>query len=124
MLIIKRNHLNKEKFISHYSTVKYPFAFPDDKIYNNKLILSVHKYAPYDFIMNSNMSLNEFSLDYRAELYDKFTIIYKKFIQEGHHVVIGEMGVVNKNNTQARVNLGRYYIEICRKIPIFSFYLG
>ena len=122
---------NEKRFIlmpalaaGYDSTVKSPFKFPEDKKYNgnnNKLLLSVHMYAPYDFAMNPDMSLNEFTLEYRAELYEKFTTIYQKFVKNGHHVVVGEMGVVNKNNTQARVSWGRYYLESCRKFQFSAF---
>ena len=106
------------------STVNSPFVFPDDSHYNGlnqKLMLSVHMYAPYDFAMNPDMTLNEFTLVYRAELYEKFTTIYKKFVKKGYHVVVGEMGVVNKNNTQERANWGRYYLESCRKFQFSAF---
>ena len=121
---------NKKRFImlpalaaGYDSTVKSPFKFPDDSKYNkeNKLILSVHMYAPYDFAMNPDMTLTQFTLEYRAELYEKFTTIYKKFVQNGYHVVVGEMGAVNKNNTQARTNWGRYYLESCRKFQFSAF---
>ena len=122
---------NEKRFIlcpalaaGYDATVKSPFKFPDDSKYNkvnNKLLLSVHMYAPYDFAMNPDMTLNDFTLDYRAELYEKFTTIYNKFVKNGHHVVVGEMGVVNKNNTQARVNWGRYYLEGCRKFQFSAF---
>ena len=122
---------NEKRFIlcpalaaGYDSTVKSPFRFPDDKRYNgnnNKLMLSVHMYAPYDFAMNPDMELDEFTLEYRAELYEKFTTLYNKFVKNGHRVVVGEMGVVNKNNTQARVNWGRYYLESCRKFQFSAF---
>ena len=122
---------NEKRFVlmpalaaGYESTVKSPFMFPDDSYYNgynNKLMLSVHMYAPYDFAMNPNMTLSEFTLEYRAELYEKFTTIYQKFVQKGHHVVVGEMGVVNEKNTQQRLNWGRYYIESCRKFQFSAF---
>ena len=122
---------NEKRFIlmpalaaGYESTVKSPFKFPDDSYYNrynNKLMLSVHMYAPYDFAMNPNMTLSDFTLEYRAELYEKFTTIYQKFVKKGYHVVVGEMGVVNKNNTQQRLNWGRYYIQSCRKFQFSAF---
>ena len=122
---------NEKRFImcpalaaGYDSTMKSPFEFPDDTKYNknnNKILLSVHMYAPYDFVMNPDMSFNEFTFEYRAELYDKFTNLYKKFILNGHHVVIGEMGIVNKNNTMARGNWGRYYLDSCRKFQFSAF---
>ena len=78
---------------------------------NKRLLFSVHMYAPYDFAMNPNMTLNEFTLEYRAELYEKFSSLYKKYTTQGYYVVVGEMGVVNKNNTIARTQWGKYYLE-------------
>ena len=46
------------------ATMKSPFKFPNDKKYNpdnNKLILSVHMYAPYDFALNPDMKLSKFT---------------------------------------------------------------
>jgi hypothetical protein len=67
------------------------------------------------------MSLSEFTLDYRDELYDKFKNLYLKFVKKGHHVVIGEMGAVDKNNTQGRIAWGKYYLESCRKFQFSAF---
>ena len=62
---------NEKRFIlvtalsaGYDTTVNSPFEFPDDTAYNkenNKLLLSVHIYVPYDFAMNPNMTLNEFT---------------------------------------------------------------
>ena len=105
------------------SSVNSPFEFPDDSLYNkkNKLLFSVHMYTPYDFAMKPDMELSEFTLDYRQELYDKFKTLYQKFVQKGHHVVIGEMGAVDKNNTQGRIAWGKYYLESCRKFQFSAF---
>ena len=105
------------------SSINSPFQFPDDSKYNskNKLLFSVHMYTPYDFAMKPDMELSEFTLDYRAELYDKFKNLYQKFVQKGHHVVIGEMGAVDKNNTEGRIAWGKYYLESCRKFQFSAF---
>ena len=122
---------NEKRFImlpalaaGYDSSVNSPFKFPNDLKYNpsnNKLLFSVHMYTPYDFAMKPDMELSEFTLDYRAELYDKFKTLYQKFVQSGYHVVIGEMGAVNKNNTQGRIAWGRYYLESCRQFQFSAF---
>ena len=105
------------------SSMNSPFQFPDDSKYNskNKLLFSVHMYTPYDFAMKPDMELSEFTLDYRADLYDKFKNLYQKFVQKGHHVVIGEMGAVDKNNTEGRIAWGKYFLESCRKFQFSAF---
>ena len=122
---------NKKRFIlitglsaGYDATINSPLVFPDDSKYNpdnNKLLLSVHMYAPYDFAMNPNMTLNEFTPEYRAELYEMFKNVYRKYVARGIYVVVGEMGVVNKNNTLARIAWGRYYVEGCRKFHFSPF---
>ena len=47
---------------------------------NNKLKLSVYMNASYDFAMNPNMTLNDFSPEYRAEINDNFSIIYRRYV--------------------------------------------
>ena len=106
------------------ATMKSPFIFPDDRKYNpknNKLILSVHMYAPYDFAMNPDMDLCEFTDEYKKELDDKFVSLYYKFVQKGYNIVAGEMGAVNKNNTEARVEWGKYYVGLTRRFQASTF---
>ena len=42
------------------ATINSPLDFPDDSKYNpntNRLLLSVHMYAPYDLVMNPDMEI-------------------------------------------------------------------
>lgn len=55
------------------------------------------KQTPSNVSMKQDISLSEFAL---AELYDKFKNLYKKFVQKRSHVIIDEIGVADKNNTQ------------------------
>ena len=95
-----------------------PLIFPDDSKYNkknNKLLLSVHMYAPYDFALNGDMEYTKFTDAYKEELYENFVTLYKKYTSLGHNIVIGEMGSTNKNNTEERNAWGEYYIKNARK---------
>ena len=122
---------NEKRFImitalsaAYDATMDSPFEFPDDTKYNptnNKLLLSVHMYSPYDFVMNPDMSIVDFESGHRSELYDKFVNIYNKYVAKGIHVVVGEMGIVNKNNTHARIEWGTYYVEGCRNFQFSPF---
>ena len=106
------------------STIRSPFEFPNDSKFNpsnNKLLLSVHMYAPYDFAMNPDMSLNEFTDEYKKELDDKFISLYYKYVQKGYSIVAGEMGAINKNNTQARIEWGKYYVGLTRRYQASTF---
>ena len=91
--------------------------FPDDSKYNpknNKLILSVHMYAPYDFALNADKTYTKFEESYKDDLKNNFEALYKKFISNNQHVIIGEMGVVNKNNTEDRLAWAEYYVTTAR----------
>ena len=91
---------------------------PDDSLYNpknNKLILSVHMYTPYNFALNGDMSYTKFTDNYREELYEDFAALYKKYTSKYHNIIIGEMGTVNKNNTEDRIEWAKYYVKKARK---------
>ena len=91
---------------------------PDDSLYNpknNKLILSVHMYTPYNFALNGDMDYTTFTDAYREELYEDFVGLYKKYVSKGYNVIIGEMGTVNKNNTEERIEWARYFVKKARQ---------
>ena len=119
---------NEKRFImvtplaaAYSSAVNQDFIFPGDSAYNPtnpKILLSVHMYLPYNFAMNADMSYITFEEAYANELYSGFKNLYEKFVLRGHNVIIGEMGVTNKNNTEERVKWAKYYISASRKFNI------
>lgn len=93
------------------------FKLPDDSA-DNRLIVSVHAYTPYDFALQDLTGTSEWSVDnagstspiigFMDRLYDKFT-------SKGIPVVIGEFGARNKKeNLQARVDFAAYYVANAR----------
>ena len=116
---------NEKRFImitplaaNYFSAVDSNVIFPDDSKYNpinNKFILSVHMYTPYNFALNGDMNYTKFIDAYREELYEDFVMLYKKYISKGYNIIIGEMGTVNKNNTEERIEWARYYVKKARK---------
>ena len=119
---------NEKRFImvtplsaAYSSAVNQDFIFPGDSAYNPtnpKILLSVHMYLPYNFAMNPDMSYVTFEEAYANELYSGFKNLYEKFVLRGHNVIIGEMGITNKNNTEERVKWAEYYISASRKFNI------
>ena len=102
------------------TAIKSDFIFPNDKKYNpnnNKLILSVHSYTPSDFA-GSNNDIRIYKDEYNINQYDMFYNLYEKFILSGYHIIFGEFGAVNKNNTEERIKWGKYYIETAKKHQI------
>ena len=96
------------------------FVLPTDS-QENKLIVSVHAYTPYNFALQSpkeSGSISYFDSDDANSTRDIVTFmdkLYNKFISQGVPVVIGEFGAQNKDlNTQDRVDYGAYYIAAAR----------
>ena len=99
-------------------TTSSGFKIPDDSKYNSgskKVLVSVHMYTPYDFAMNPDMSYTIFNDGCRNELDQKFRTLHDKFVSQGIYVIIGEMGVVNKNNLDERISWAKYFVEQARK---------
>ncbi|HPU63884.1 MAG TPA: glycoside hydrolase family 5 protein, partial [Mobilitalea sp.] len=85
------------------------FIIPDDE----KVIVSIHAYTPYNFALNKN-GTSVWSPDNPSdtdEIDNLINNIYEYFISNGHAVIIGEFGAMDKNNLQDRVNWARYYVQ-------------
>ncbi len=91
------------------------FKMPTDSA-ENKLILSVHAYEPFDFSMGntSEGAPSEFTDSMKESLDDMFDTLYIAFVKQGIPVIIGEFGATNRDNTQARTNQTAYYYGAAR----------
>jgi len=98
-------------------------TLPTDTV-QNKLIVSVHIYAPYNFAMNES-GTDLWSASNPADVSGITAPIdraYNKFARNGTPVIIGEFGARNKNNnTSARTAWAEYYVSYAkgRGIPCF-----
>lgn len=97
------------------------FHLPEDKV-DNRLIVSVHAYTPYNFALDAG-GVDQFSVSSTRSTgdIDKFmNALYNKYIAQGVPVVIGEYGARLKGmNLQDRVNFAAYYVAsaTARGIP-------
>nr|AGS53793.1 glycoside hydrolase family 5 [uncultured bacterium contig00039] len=83
----------------------------------NKIIVSYHNYAPYDFALNTNSALNKWSSSNSGDtsvIKDPIDRVTAKFINNGIPVVIGEFGAMNKNNEATRAAWAQYYVGYAR----------
>ncbi len=101
------------------------FAIPTDSAAENRILVSVHAYTPYNFALageNEQYSTDVFSIEekngtgdidaFMKKLYDKYT-------SQGIGVVIGEFGARNKNNNlEARTEFAAYYVAQARHYGI------
>ncbi|MDR2558943.1 MAG: glycoside hydrolase family 5 protein [Oscillospiraceae bacterium] len=79
------------------------------------IAVSIHQYLPHGFALNPRSSNDEFDRDNTAHTRDidsMFERLYDRFVSQGIPVIIGEMGSINKNNLEARVNATRHYTEL------------
>ena len=95
------------------------FKLPNDiSKNNNKIILSVHAYTPYNFALQSHKeggSVSNFSIDNAQstkDIDDFLDRLYQKFILNGVPIIIGEFGARDKMfNLKDRVDYSSYYVS-------------
>lgn len=87
------------------------FVIPDDE----KVIVSIHAYLPYAFALaDGDQATDEWSEDNTKDTNDIDYLIADlkdRFIDKGQAVIIGEFGVRNRLNTEARAACSRYYVS-------------
>ena len=99
---------------SPYGVTNDYFRMPEDPA-ENRIILEVHAYTPYDFALNDGAgSYSSFSLDEQRKIQEIASFmnsLYNKFIVQGIPVIIDEYGAMNKKgNLQDRVDWTAYYV--------------
>jgi endoglucanase len=84
---------------------------------DNKLIVSLHSYNPYNFALNTgNGAVNKFSDT--SEVDWIISNIKNTFINKNIPVIIGELGAINRNNEAERAKWGKYYISKAKSIGV------
>ena len=119
---------NEKRFVlvtglaaQYHNLIKSDFVFPSDKKYNpnnNKIMLSVHMYFPYEFAFTPDRKKSTFDDRIKNDFYAILRNLYEKYVLRGYNVIVGEMGCVNKNNTQERVKWANFYIQTTRRFQI------
>lgn len=92
------------------------FILPKDTV-QDRLIVSVHMYDPYNFAMETP-GVKDFTSKVKNDLAVNLKTINDRFISKGIPVVIGEYGATNKGNQEARVEWFKFYISTCKKYNI------
>jgi endoglucanase len=93
------------------------FVLPQDTI-ENKLIVSLHMYAPYQFALTLG---NQLTTEWSAENHRDTSpvtwgldLAYRNFVSQGIPVIMGEMGALNRDNTEARTAWTYFYVTEAR----------
>lgn len=89
---------------------------PDDDM----ICVSVHAYIPYSLAL-ANPGINTWDENNTSEIDNFIANLDKYFISQGTPVIIGEMGIMNKDNDEDRIACATYYINKANEegIPVF-----
>jgi len=80
----------------------------------NKIIVSVHSYSPYNFALNTNRIHNSWDKDNPRDISaitDEIDRAYNAFVVKGIPVIMGEFGAMNKDNEEARAQWAEFYVR-------------
>ncbi|MGB5823991.1 MAG: glycoside hydrolase family 5 protein [Proteocatella sp.] len=87
-------------------------VLPEDE----RLILTVHGYKPYDFTHNKKgtSSWERKNINDTKEIDEMMSNLDYYFIKKGIPVIIGEFGAIDKENLASRIAYTRYYVSRAR----------
>jgi len=89
---------------------------------DERVMVSVHAYTPYDLVLNTRNARNTFDPDNPADTRDidaLFERLNNRFIKQGIAVVMGETGMLNKDeNHEDRARWAEYYTSVAASIGI------
>lgn len=88
---------------------------PED---DDKIIVSVHAYIPYNFALNTGSGGTD---EWNEDTYDIDTLmenLNELFISQGTPVIIGEFGAMNRDNEEDRCAWAEYYITAAKQYGI------
>ena len=83
---------------------------------DNRVIISVHAYEPYDFALNKD-GRSEWNHD-TEEIDRLMRDLQTLFLDKGTPVIIGEFGAMNKDNESARAEWAEYYVSAAKKAGV------
>ena len=85
---------------------------------DDKLIVSVHAYNPYNFALNPK-GTNQWTVEKNgSELTGFMKMLNDLFVSKGIPVIVGEFGAVNKENTEARIAWVTHYLSCAKEYGI------
>jgi len=101
-------------------------VIPNDPVNReNKIIVSIHAYEPYNFALNENSPVNTWSRTNRNDtlpITERIDRVYSLFIQKGIPVIMGEFAALNKNNEAARAEWAEFYVSYAKSKGVKCFW--
>ncbi|MCL1996005.1 MAG: cellulase family glycosylhydrolase [Defluviitaleaceae bacterium] len=113
------NNVTRVLMVPTYAAAAMPlaiegFEMPTDPVNQvEKIAVSIHTYAPYWFALHlgdaRQMEWDPENPDDTGPIVWHFGLLYDAFISNGIPVVLGEMGALNRDNLQSRVDWTYFY---------------
>ena len=90
-------------------TTPTAYTLPKDTA-EDKLLLSVHAYTPYDFALDGDKSDYDANKSYiETSITSVFNNLSTNYVKKGIGVVMGEASASDKKNTESRIKWANYY---------------
>lgn len=99
------------------STAGSTFQLPEDSA-EDKLIVALHAYTPYNFALNQNSDDATFDKKDEAELKTLMKTVNFRFVSKGIPVIFDEMGCINKSNPDDRYAWAKCFVSEAGKYGI------
>ena len=98
---------------------------PNDTV-EDRIIVSLHVYSPWEFALRTGhegtwTTWDENDPRYTRQVTTPIDLAYELFVSQGIPVIMGEMGAINRGNTEARTRWAEFYVAYARSrgIPCF-----
>ena len=112
---------NSDRFViispyagNHMAVMLDRFHMPEDSV-ENKLILSIHAYTPYNLCLNIRSDEADFGISHLTEIKGFMKNVNYRYVQKGIPVIIDEMGIINKNNPETRYAWAKDYVAAAKE---------
>lgn len=96
------------------ATMVEEFRLPEDTV-ENKLIVSVHAYTPYNLCLNTNSPEADYLPSHIHEITSFMKSVNYRYVRNGIPVIIDEMGIIDKKNPEARRAWAEAYVAAARE---------
>lgn len=90
------------------------FKLPTDSA-ENKLIVSIHAYTPYNLCLNINSDESSFHQSHISEIKSFMKNVNYRYVKKGIPVIIDEMGIIDKKNPEDRKTWATAYIAAAKE---------
>ena len=116
------NNAKRHLMIPSYAASFVPAAMNDFEVPegDDKIIVSIHAYTPYDFALGEDLTQRLFTPDEGSanDVIYLMDTLKTKFIDNGTAVIIGEFGARAKANTDIRAEWATYYVSKAKEIGV------